>query len=93
MTKVAILSNSNCWLFAPDFHLNSLASSVGRTILNSVLLRSQLLPRQSANNLLDNKPPPMASTSQAPNLKGIHHEMHHCAELIRIMIELNARLM
>ena len=34
----------------------------------------------------------MVNTSQAPDLKGIHSEMHKIAEQIRIMNEINARL-
>ncbi|GFY95657.1 hypothetical protein Acr_10g0010420 [Actinidia rufa] len=34
----------------------------------------------------------MANTSQALNLEGIHHEMHGIAEQIRIMNEINVRL-
>ncbi|GFS41387.1 hypothetical protein Acr_00g0074010 [Actinidia rufa] len=55
-------------------------------------LCSYLLPRYSTNNPLDNKARPMANASQAPDLKGIHHEMHEIAEQIKIMKEINARL-
>ena len=34
----------------------------------------------------------MATTSQVLDLKGIHHEMHGIAEQIRIMNEINARV-
>ena len=34
----------------------------------------------------------MANTIQAPDLEGLHHEMHGIAEQIRIMNENNARL-
>ena len=34
----------------------------------------------------------MANTSQVPDLEGIHREMHGIAEQIRIMNEINARL-
>ena len=34
----------------------------------------------------------MANTSQAPDLEGLHREMHGIAEQIRIMNENNARL-
>ena len=55
-------------------------------------LGSPLLPRQSTNIPLDNGAPPKASAGQALNLKGIHREKHGIAEQIRIMNELNARL-
>ena len=55
-------------------------------------LRSHLLPRQSASSPLDNITSHMAGASQALNLEGIYHEMHDIAEHIRIMNELNARL-
>ena len=34
----------------------------------------------------------MANSNQVPNLKGIHRKMHDIAEQIRVMNELNARL-
>ena len=43
-------------------------------------LRSRLLPRQSESSPLDNRVPPMADSSQALDLEGIHHEMHGNAE-------------
>ena len=55
-------------------------------------MRSLLLPRQSTNSPLDNRVPPMAGTSQVPDLKGIHREMHDIDEKIKIMNEQNARL-
>ena len=56
-------------------------------------LLSRLLPRQSANSPLDNRTPLMTNCSQAPDLEGIHPDMHGIAEQIRIINELNARLM
>ncbi|GFY96627.1 hypothetical protein Acr_11g0009330 [Actinidia rufa] len=55
-------------------------------------LRNGLLPRQSTSNPLDNRARPMANISQAPNLENIHREMHGIAEQIKIMNEINARL-
>ncbi|GFS30912.1 hypothetical protein Acr_00g0014700 [Actinidia rufa] len=39
-------------------------------------LRSCYLPKLSASSPLDNKAPPMANTSQAPDLEGLHREIH-----------------
>ncbi|GFS35114.1 hypothetical protein Acr_00g0037940 [Actinidia rufa] len=36
----------------------------------------RLLPRPSASSPLDNKAHPMANTSQAPDLEGLHYEIH-----------------
>ncbi|GFY86473.1 hypothetical protein Acr_05g0001120 [Actinidia rufa] len=55
-------------------------------------LRNGLLPRSSANNPLDNRAHSMANTSQAPDIEGLHREMHDIAEQIRIMSENNACL-
>lgn len=55
-------------------------------------LRSRLLSRQNISSPLDNRTPSMASVGQAPDLEGIHREMHEIAEQIRIMNEINARL-
>ncbi|GFS35813.1 hypothetical protein Acr_00g0042250 [Actinidia rufa] len=55
-------------------------------------LRSRYLPRPSANSPPNNRAPPMANTSQAPNLEGLHREIHGMAEQMRIMNENNARL-
>ncbi|GFY85817.1 hypothetical protein Acr_04g0005550 [Actinidia rufa] len=56
-------------------------------------LHSHLLPRPSTSNPLDNRACPMANTNQAPNLEGIiRREMHGIAEQIRVMNEINARL-
>ncbi|XP_057464641.1 uncharacterized protein LOC130754441 [Actinidia eriantha] len=55
-------------------------------------LRSRYLPRPSASSPLDNRAPPMANTSQVPNLEGLHHEIHGMAEQMRVMNENNARL-
>ena len=48
--------------------------------------------KQSTSSPLDNRSHPMANVDQAPNLEGIHREMHSIAEHIKIMNELNARL-
>ncbi|GFS33282.1 hypothetical protein Acr_00g0027620 [Actinidia rufa] len=58
----------------------------------SVHLRSRLLPRPSASSPLDNKARPIANISQAPNLEGLHHEIHGMAKQMRIMNENNSRL-
>ncbi|GFZ06644.1 hypothetical protein Acr_18g0008140 [Actinidia rufa] len=58
----------------------------------SLHLRSCLLPRHSTSSPLDNRAHPMANTGQAPNLEGIHREMHGIIEQIRIMNELNVRM-
>ncbi|GFZ09950.1 hypothetical protein Acr_21g0005490 [Actinidia rufa] len=55
-------------------------------------LRSRYLPRPSASSPLDNRAPPMANTSQVPDLEGLHHEIHGMAEQMRVMNENNARL-
>ncbi|GFZ09595.1 hypothetical protein Acr_21g0001940 [Actinidia rufa] len=55
-------------------------------------LRSRYLPRPSASGPPDNRAPPMANTSQAPDLEGLHREIHGMAEQMRIMNENNARL-
>ncbi|GFY92642.1 hypothetical protein Acr_08g0010380 [Actinidia rufa] len=55
-------------------------------------LRSRYLPRPSASSPLDNRAPPMANTSQALDLEGLHREIHSMAEQMRIMNENNARL-
>ncbi|GFZ21574.1 hypothetical protein Acr_29g0007360 [Actinidia rufa] len=55
-------------------------------------LRSRLLPRQSTSSPFGNRAGPMTNTGHAPNLKGIHREMHGIAEQIRIMNEINAHL-
>ena len=55
-------------------------------------LHNRLVPRPSTNNSLDYRAHPMANTSQAPDLEGLHREIHGMAEQIRIMNENNARL-
>ncbi|PSS08082.1 Sarcolemmal membrane-associated protein [Actinidia chinensis var. chinensis] len=55
-------------------------------------LRSRYLPRPSASSPPNNKAPPMANTSQAPDLEGLHREIHCMAEQMRILNENNARL-
>ncbi|GFZ03500.1 hypothetical protein Acr_16g0001240 [Actinidia rufa] len=55
-------------------------------------LCSCLLSRPSASSPLENKAHPMANTSQAPDLEGIHREMHGITKQIRIMNKINARL-
>ncbi|PSS08046.1 Chromosome-anchoring protein like [Actinidia chinensis var. chinensis] len=55
-------------------------------------LCSCLLSRPSASSPLENRAHPVANTSQAPNLEGIHREMHGITEKIRIMNKINARL-
>ncbi|GFS34947.1 hypothetical protein Acr_00g0036930 [Actinidia rufa] len=48
--------------------------------------------RPSTSNPLDNRAYLMANISQASDLEGIHREMHGIADKIRIMNEINARL-
>ncbi|GFZ09317.1 hypothetical protein Acr_20g0011250 [Actinidia rufa] len=55
-------------------------------------LRIRNLPRPSASSPLDNRAPPMANASQAPDLEGLHHEIHGMPEQMRVMNENNARL-
>ncbi|GFZ21661.1 hypothetical protein Acr_29g0008230 [Actinidia rufa] len=55
-------------------------------------IKGRLLPKPSVSNPLDNRAHPMANTNQALDLKGIHREMHGIIEQIRIMNEINARL-
>ncbi|GFY95082.1 hypothetical protein Acr_10g0004670 [Actinidia rufa] len=55
-------------------------------------LRSRYLPRPSASSPPNNRAPPMANTSQALDLKGLHREIYGMAEQMRIMNENNARL-
>ena len=53
---------------------------------------SCLLSRLITNNPIDNRAHLMANTSQALDLEGIHREMHGIAEQIRVMNEINVRL-
>ncbi|GFZ15777.1 hypothetical protein Acr_25g0001860 [Actinidia rufa] len=81
----------------PEGFLSGLPQSFGTVYgndhsLNSMYMRSLLLPRQSTNSSLDNRVPPMAGASQVPDLKGIHRERHNVAEKIKIMNEQDARL-
>ena len=52
---------------------------VGTSVLNSMHLCSRMLPRQSDSSPLDNKVPPMVNSNQAPDLEGIHREIHDIA--------------
>ncbi|GFZ00821.1 hypothetical protein Acr_14g0004560 [Actinidia rufa] len=56
-------------------------------------LRSHNLPRPSASSPLGDRSHPMANPSQAPDLEGLHREIHDMAEQMRIMNENNGRLM
>ncbi|GFZ19053.1 hypothetical protein Acr_27g0007920 [Actinidia rufa] len=83
-------SNIDCWLLAQIF-----TTTVWRRLWErqfSMHLRSRNLPRPSASCPLDNRAPPMANTSQVPDLEGLHHEIHGMAEQMRVMNENNARL-
>ncbi|XP_057504725.1 polyadenylate-binding protein-interacting protein 7-like [Actinidia eriantha] len=53
----------------------------------SIYHQSRCLPRSSAISPLDNRARPMANTSQLPNLKGLHREIHSMAEQMRVMNE------
>ncbi|GFY99208.1 hypothetical protein Acr_13g0006090 [Actinidia rufa] len=55
-------------------------------------LHNRCLPRPNASSPLDNRTRPMANTSQAPDLEGLHREIHGMAEQMRVMNENNARL-
>ncbi|GFS44989.1 hypothetical protein Acr_00g0093430 [Actinidia rufa] len=56
-------------------------------------LRSRNLPRPSASSPPGNRSHPMANPGQAPDLEGLHSEIHDMAEQMRIMNENNGRLM
>ncbi|GFZ10537.1 hypothetical protein Acr_21g0011360 [Actinidia rufa] len=56
-------------------------------------LRSRNLPRPSASSPPGNRSHPMANPGQAPDLEGLHREIHDMAEQMRIMNENNGRLM
>ncbi|GFZ02103.1 hypothetical protein Acr_15g0007120 [Actinidia rufa] len=59
----------------------------------SMHLRSRNLPRPSASSPPGNRSHPMANPGQAPDLEGLHREIHDMAEQMRIMNENNGRLM
>ncbi|GFZ08175.1 hypothetical protein Acr_19g0011120 [Actinidia rufa] len=54
---------------------------------------SRNLPRPSASSPPGNRSRPMADPAQAPDLEGLHREIHDMAEQMRIMNENNGRLM
>ncbi|GFY87521.1 hypothetical protein Acr_05g0011600 [Actinidia rufa] len=56
-------------------------------------LRSRNLPRPSASSPPSNRSHPMANPGQAPDLEGLHREIHDMAKHMRIMNENNGRLM
>ncbi|GFY85492.1 hypothetical protein Acr_04g0002300 [Actinidia rufa] len=56
-------------------------------------LRSRNLPRPSASSPPGNRSHPMANPGQAPDLEGLHREIHDMAKQMRIMNENNGRLM
>ncbi|GFZ10533.1 hypothetical protein Acr_21g0011320 [Actinidia rufa] len=60
---------------------------------SSMHLRSRNLPRPSASSPPGNRSHPMANPGQAPDLEGLHREIHDMAEQMRIMNENNGRLM
>ncbi|GFY99379.1 hypothetical protein Acr_13g0007800 [Actinidia rufa] len=60
---------------------------------SSMHLRSRNLPKPSASSPPGNRSHPMATPGQAPNLEGLHREIHDMAEQMRIMNENNGRLM
>ncbi|GFS29200.1 hypothetical protein Acr_00g0005780 [Actinidia rufa] len=84
-------SNIDCWLL----------SQISTTIVwrrlwerqFSMHLRSRNLPRPSASSPPGNRSHPMANPAQAPDLEGLHREIHDMAEQMRIMNENNGRLM
>ncbi|GFS33977.1 hypothetical protein Acr_00g0031560 [Actinidia rufa] len=59
----------------------------------SMHLRSRNLPRPSGSSPPGNRSHPMANPAQAPDLEGLHREIHDMAEQMRIMNENNGRLM
>ncbi|GFZ10857.1 hypothetical protein Acr_22g0002550 [Actinidia rufa] len=85
-------SNSDCWLLIPNFYHNCLASSLGATVLNTLCTCIAVYYLDSTNNPLNNRARPMVNADQAPDLEGIHREMHGITEQIRIMNKRNARL-
>ncbi|GFS37212.1 hypothetical protein Acr_00g0050680 [Actinidia rufa] len=60
---------------------------------SSMHLRSRNLPRPSVSSPPGNRSHPMANPGQAPDLEGLHREIHDMAEQMRIMNENNGRLM
>ncbi|GFY90260.1 hypothetical protein Acr_07g0004570 [Actinidia rufa] len=56
-------------------------------------LRNRNLPKPSASSPPGNRSRPMANPVQAPDLEGLHREIHDMAEQMRIMNENNGRLM
>ncbi|GFZ03786.1 hypothetical protein Acr_16g0004100 [Actinidia rufa] len=84
-------SNIDCWLLAQIS-----TTTVWRHLWErqfSMHLRSRNLPRPSASSPPGNRSPPMANPAQAPDLEGLHREIHDMAEQMRIMNENNGRLM
>ena len=55
-------------------------------------LRSHLLSIPSTSSPIDNRAHPLANTSQASDLEGIHREMHGIVEQISVMNEISTRL-
>ncbi|GFS41571.1 hypothetical protein Acr_00g0075160 [Actinidia rufa] len=55
-------------------------------------LRNRCLHRPSVSSPLDNRAHLMANTSQAPDLEGLHREIHGIAKQMRLMNENNACL-
>ncbi|GFZ12862.1 hypothetical protein Acr_23g0012470 [Actinidia rufa] len=86
-----IPSNIDCWLLAQIF-----TTTVWRRLWErqfSMHLRSRNLPRPSASSPPSNRSHPMANPAHAPDLEGLHREIHEMAEQMRIMNEKNGRLM
>ncbi|GFZ15647.1 hypothetical protein Acr_25g0000560 [Actinidia rufa] len=84
-------SNIDCWLLAQIS-----TTTVWRRLWErqfSMHLRSRNLPRPSASSPPGNRSHPMANPAQAPDLEGLHREIHDMAEQMRIMNENNGRLM
>ncbi|GFY80843.1 hypothetical protein Acr_01g0006520 [Actinidia rufa] len=48
-------------------------------------MRNHCLPKPSASSPLDNIARPMANTSQAPSLEGLHHEIHSMLLFLKII--------
>ncbi|GFY81286.1 hypothetical protein Acr_01g0010950 [Actinidia rufa] len=87
-------SNIDCWLLAPVFYHNNLAPSVGTTVLDLLCTcAAATYPNQVPAAPPGNRSHPMANPGQAPDLEGLHREIHDMAEQMRIMNENNGRLM
>ena len=91
---IEVTSNSDCWLLALKFLPQQFGAVCGNYSSQlSMRLRSCLLSRPSTSSPLDNRAHPMTDTNQAPYLEGLYREMHVIAEQIRMLNEINARIL